>query len=608
MCGIIGVASHREIADILLQGLNRLEYRGYDSAGIATINPEGALHCHRVAGKVSQLQAQIIKKPMNGNIGIAHNRWATHGIPNEVNAHPHCIKDEIAVVHNGIIENYIDLKNYLALQGATFYSETDTEILPWLLDYQLKKEPNFLKAIQAIIPQLSGSFSILFLLKKNAHSLIAIRQNSPLVIGLGQQENFIASDSIALLPFTKNFIHLEDGDIAEISANHIAIYNQQGQLQYRPVHHSNINSQHTIKGDYQYYMHKEIKEQPQVVKNALAIQLPQSNCSLASLGLNQLPFIQQIHIVACGSSYHAALMARYWLEKVGFPCQVDIASEFRYRHVPIPANTLLIMLSQSGETADTLGALRTAKKTGQYSATLAICNIVDSSLARACDFLLPTYTGPEVSVAATKSFTTQLITLFLFTIGLSHQYNKRENDYLASLRQLHCLPQLLEETLKIEPQIEKIARQWIDKKHSLLIARGEYYPLALEGALKLKEIAYLHAEAYPAGELKHGALALLSDEIPVIVLAPQGEQLAKLQANIQEILARNGKLLIFYNENLALKPSPNIEMIQLPKTPFPYFNPFLYTIPLQYLAYHIACLKGINVDQPRHLAKSVTVD
>jgi glucosamine--fructose-6-phosphate aminotransferase (isomerizing) len=608
MCGIIGAVSSRDVVDNLLNGLQRLEYRGYDSTGIAVLNSKQELQYHRVVGKVNILSRQLTQHALVGNIGIAHNRWATHGKPSEKNAHPQCANHDIAVVHNGIIENYLAIKETLVAQNIPFFSETDSEILPWLFYQQLQTDLDPLKAVQGIIPLLKGAFSMLFLSRYDPSCLIAVRQSSPLVIGLGHHENFLASDKIALLPFTQHFIYLEDGDYAIVHAEKIAIYDQQGQLQNRPIHSTLLPIYPLHKGSYAHYMQKEIQEQPSVLQSGLNHYITNETISLESLQI-ALPDIRQIHLTACGSSYHAALVGRFWIEQLtGIPCQVEIASEFRYRHSPILPHTLLITLSQSGETADTLGALRAAKQRGTYEATLTICNMPESSIGRESDWVIPTHAGIEIGVAATKSFLTQLNALLVLAMALEYRTQYNPALYRSLIEALPELPTLIKSALPIEDYMIPLAKKWRDTQQGLLIARGMHYPIALEGALKLKETTYIHVEACPAGELKHGTLALVTDKLPIIVLAPDDAQLSKMQSNIQEILTRGGQLLIFAGENLTIESTPQVEIIRLPNGTSPYFSPFIYTIPLQYLAYHIAHLKGINVDQPRYLAKSVTVE
>lgn len=609
MCGIIGIVSHREIANILMDGLRCLEYRGYDSTGIATINTTGQLKCRRMPGKIEALSARLSTTPLSGHIGIAHNRWATHGKPNEQNAHPHCAGTEIAVVHNGIIENYAELRKQLTQQGCIFHSETDTEVLPWLLQQQLKTQPDFRQAVQLLVKQLSGSFAILFLYRSDPTRLIAVRQGSPLIVGLGEGENFLASDPLALLPLTNRFIYLKEGDSVELNCHQVIIYDSEGQIQSRTVHHSTLSPQLTQKTHFQHYMQKEIMEQPQAVQASLSSYLTEPGGVGKLFGLQtQLPLgrIQRVHIIGCGTSYHAGLIARHWLETLaGLPCQVDIASEFRIALTPTTPQTLLIALSQSGETADTLNALRLARLSQKYSALLAICNVAESSLARESDFTLLTHAGPEVGVAATKTFLTQLAVLFLLTLSLGHHSPLSNKTMLA--QKLGEIPEVIEQTLALDSPIQSIAMRWAEQNHGLLIARGLSYPVAMEGALKLKELAYIHAEACPAGEMKHGPLALIDHEIPVIVLAPDDAQLKKLESNIQTILARAGKLLVLAGKTLTLTPKPGLDILRLPQV-LPELSPFIYTIPLQLLAYYIAIVKGLDVDHPRHLAKSVTVE
>jgi glutamine---fructose-6-phosphate transaminase (isomerizing) len=608
MCGIIGAVSSHDVVDKLLNGLKYLEYRGYDSSGMAVLNSIQGLQYHRVVGKVNRLASRLYQQPLTGNIGIAHNRWATHGKPNEHNAHPQCANHKIAVVHNGIIENYLIIKEKLIAQNIPFYSETDTEILPWLLYKEFQVELDLLKAIKNMLLELKGAFSVIFLSQYHPGCLIAACRNSPLVIGLGTHENFLASDKVALLPFTQRFIYLEDGDFAIVRAKKVTIYDYQGKRRSRPIHLVSSPKTLLTKGVYSHYMQKEIQEQPDTVRAALSKYITDEALSLESLQL-RLPQIHQIHLIGCGSSYHAALVGRFWIEQLaGIPCQVEIASEFRYRQALVAPNTLLVALSQSGETADTLYAMRSARQHGQYTASLAICSITESTLGREADWVLPIHSGIEVSVAATKSFLAQLNALLLLSVALAHRTRYNLLDYHEIKKQLPKLPNLMAQVLQIEQEIIPLADQWQNIQQGLLIARGIHYPIALEGALKLKETSYIQIEACPAGELKHGTLALLTERFPMIICAPDNEQLTKLQSTIQEILTRGGQLLIFSGEKLKIQATPQVQILRVPNYPSTYFSPFIYTIPLQYLAYHIARFKGINMDRPRHLAKSVTVE
>jgi len=612
MCGIVAGIAQRNVVPILIEGLKRLEYRGYDSAGIAVLDAHQHLQRCRTVGKVASLEKAIKSEALSGQIGIAHTRWATHGKPSASNAHPHMSGAHIALVHNGIIENYLSLRQKLVKAGYLFESETDTEIIAHLLHQALKKNKVFLSAVRTTIAQLEGAFAIVFLYRDKPGSLVAVRKGSPLMIGLGFGENFIASDHLALLPVTQQFIYLKEGDIAEISAEKVVIYDSKGAIAHRAKHLLDLPKDVVNKGKYRHFMEKEIFEQPDAVSAALEgrlidhSQVSDELCGPQSI--QRFAKIQQVQMVACGSSYHAGLIAAQWLEHwVGIPCRVDIASEFRYQSHIVKPDTLFIALSQSGETADTLEALRQAK-TENYAVTLSICNVAGSTMLRESDFLLLTRAGPEIGVASTKTFTTQLTVLLLLTalLGLSHGWNAKQGA--AWIAELKSLPKLLEQTLKLDPDIKKLAKIFINKEHALFIARGIHYPVALEAALKLKEISYIHAEAYPAGELKHGPLALVDSNMPVIVLAPSNSLIDKLKSNIQEVRARSGQLILLIQDKLdADENDDSIKNILLPKTS-EIISPLIFVLPLQLLAYHVAILKGTDVDQPRNLAKSVTVE
>jgi glucosamine--fructose-6-phosphate aminotransferase (isomerizing) len=609
MCGIVAGVAQCNIVPILIEGLKRLEYRGYDSAGIAILDLKQHLVRRRTVGKVDALEKAIRPEGLSGTIGIAHTRWATHGKPSESNAHPH-ISDNIALVHNGIIENYLPLRQELTKVGYFFESETDTEIIAHLLNQELKKSNNFLLAVKKTIARLEGAFAIVFLYQDDPKLLIAARKGSPLMIGLGCNENFIASDHVAVSPVTQEFIYLQEGDIAEVTAKTVKIYDNKGKKAHRPKHLINLSKDVISKGKYRHFMEKEIFEQASAVNAALEGRLTnQSEFWDEIFGPNSIQRfskIKQVQIVACGTSFHAGLIAAQWLERwVNIPCQVDVASEFRYRPHIIYPHTLFITLSQSGETADTLEALRQAK-TESYAATLTICNVPDSTMVRESDFVLLTRAGPEIGVASTKAFTTQLTVLLLLTsfLGLSHGWNEKQKA--SCLFELRSLPKLLEQALKLDPAIKELAKLFIDKEHALFIARGIYFPVALEGALKLKEVSYIQAEAYPAGELKHGPIALVDSNMPVVVLVPSNSLLEKLKSNIQEVYARNGQLILFLQEELDTNET-DIKSILLPKAS-DMISPLIFAIPLQLLAYHVAILKGTDVDQPRNLAKSVTVE
>ncbi|ABS77694.1 glutamine--fructose-6-phosphate aminotransferase [Coxiella burnetii] len=611
MCGIVGAVAERPVADILLEGLNRLEYRGYDSAGMALLHPKThQIQCVRVKGKVAALVDSVKKKPLPGKTGIAHTRWATHGEPSQKNAHPHCSEKTIAVVHNGIIENHDALRRKLTKAGYKFKSETDTEVIAHLIHYHLQSTPELLTAIHQTTKSLKGAYALGIISTREPETLYAVRCGSPLVIGLGIGENFIASDQLALLPVTQRFIYLEEGDIVKIGLKSVAIYDKNKKAVKRTIHATKIDYNATGKGKYRHYMQKEIFEQPQAVLDTINNHFSKPQLTVQRFGSQTASIfkkIQRIQLVACGTSYHAALVGRYWLEALaGIPCQVEVASENRYRQGIVEPNTLFVALSQSGETADTLAALRQAKKAG-YAATLGICNVPQSSLAREADLIFLTRAGAEIGVAATKTFTTQLVALLLLTF-LFHQNNQKLiRKFTSILPQLKQLPALLQKTLELDRQIKQLSKRFNDKEHALFLGRGAMFPIALEGALKLKEISYMHAEAYPAGELKHGPLALVDKGMPVIVVAPNDHLIEKLASNMQEVQARGGELYAFVDHRINWQQENGTTLIKMPPTP-DFAAPIAYTIPLQLLAYHIAVLKGTDVDQPRNLAKSVTVE
>lgn len=607
MCGIVGAVAERDVAKILLEGLQRLEYRGYDSAGIAIIQSTHAeIQRYRVKGKVQALAQQLQKKPLMGHTGIAHTRWATHGEPNQKNAHPIFSENAIAVVHNGIIENHDTLRHRLKKLGYVFQTDTDTEVIAHLIHHHQKKNRDLGKAIHKATKELQGAYALGIISKEKPQALYAVRYGSPLVIGLGQGEHFIASDPLALLSVAKRFVYLEEGDVAEINVNNYTVYNKNYKSAKRSVHTTKIENNTAEKGDYRHFMQKEIFEQPHAVSETIRDHLINDKIAIQSFG-HKAPAIfkkiERIQLVACGTSYHAALVGRYWLESLaGIPCQVEIASENRYRKAVVEKNTLFVALSQSGETADTLAAVRQAKKAG-YAATLGISNAPESSLAREADMIFLTRAGMEIGVAATKTFTTQLVGLLLLTMAL--QPKKAEQLKLA--KALDHLPTLLEKTLSLDNTIKNLSKQFLDKQNALFLGRGALYPIALEGALKLKEISYVHAEAYPAGELKHGPLALVDKGMPVIVTAPKDHLLDKLASNMQEVNARGGELFVFIDKAIRWNPKNNTTLIPMPSAP-EVLTPIVYTLPLQLLAYHVAVLKGTDVDQPRNLAKSVTVE
>jgi glucosamine--fructose-6-phosphate aminotransferase (isomerizing) len=604
MCGIIGAIAERNIVPILLEGLKRLEYRGYDSAGLAVINVEQQFQRIRAVGKVAALAEKVEETPFHAKIGIAHTRWATHGKPTEVNAHPHCVGD-IVLVHNGIIENYAELKAELLKKGVEFESETDTEVIAHLLNETMKTEENPRQALEMILPRMNGAYALLILHRKHRDRLFAVRKGSPLVIGVGIEENFVGSDSLSLLPVTRRFMYLEENDIAEISRFEVQIFNQ-GKPVTRAIEELSMNDDAALKGHYRHFMQKEIYEQPRVVANILSQYVVQDCIPLESFGPEAgkiLPQVERIKIVACGTSYHAGLTAKYWFEsmaKIG--CDVEIASEYRYREAVVPRNTLFIVISQSGETADTLAALRLSKEQG-YLASLAICNVPTSTLVREADLCFLMCAGPEVGVASTKAFTAQILGLFLLTLVFA-ELKKLPGIAIA---ELNHLPSLINQILNCDKAIEKLAESFKHKEHALFLGRGILYPLALEAALKLKEVSYIHAEAYAAGELKHGPLALVDEAMPVVVLLSQDELHEKIKSNIEEVATRGGELFLF---GTAAKMPEQIKAhkIVLPDDISVRLYPFLVMIPMQLLAYYVALLKGTDVDQPRNLAKSVTVE
>lgn len=611
MCGIVGACAQRNIANILLEGLKRLEYRGYDSAGMAILQPNThAIQRLRSMGKVEKLEEAVKAQPLPGSVGIAHTRWATHGEPSEVNAHPHCSRNEVAVVHNGIIENHDTLRQELLKLGYEFESQTDTEVISHLIHYYLGQEQDPIRAIHKTAERLEGAYALGIVISRFPENLFAIRKGSPLVIGLGIGENFIGSDPLALLPVTQRFIYLEEGDVAKISIDDITIEDKSGNPVTRDIHKSKADTSTSSKGKYRHFMLKEIFEQPESITNTLEGHLTDDHVLVQAFGHKAeaiFKTIKRVRIIACGTSYHAGLVARHWFEGMaGIPCHVEVASENRYRHGVVEDDTLFVALSQSGETADTLAALRQAKEQG-YSATLAICNVPESSLVRESDLVFITRAGVEIGVAATKTFTAQLVALLLLAtaIGQYHQLNGEKAK--AVMQALKHLPSLTQQILKLDKSIQVLSKRFHDKNHALFLGRGEHHPIALEGALKLKEISYVHAEAYPAGELKHGPLALVDENMPVIVVAPNNHLSEKLASNIQEVQARGGEVYIFGDHELKWSTKENTHLIEMPTAP-EILTPIMYTIPLQLLSYHIAVLKGTDVDQPRNLAKSVTVE
>jgi len=609
MCGIVGAVAQRDVVDILVEGLRRLEYRGYDSAGVAVVNSSGELQRLRRLGKVKELADAVAAQPVTGGTGVAHTRWATHGEPSERNAHPH-VSSKITVVHNGIIENHSPLRDALKAQGYVFTSDTDTEVIAHLVEQELKSAGSLLAAVQKTVKQLHGAYGTVLLDKTDPSRVVVARSGSPLVIGLGIGENFIASDQLALLPVTRRFIFLEEGDVAEITRHSVRIFDKDGNAIEREVHESNVSYDAGDKGQYRHFMLKEIYEQPNAINNTLEGRLSSDSVLDETFGNGAAELFKQVkhvQIVACGTSYHSGMVARYWLEALaGISCNVEIASEFRYRKSFVQPNSLLVSISQSGETADTLAALRLAKEAG-YLGSLTICNVAGSSLVRESDLAFMTRAGAEIGVASTKAFTTQLVGLAMLTLAIG-KYNGLASEKQRELTvALKSLPAKLEETLALAPQIEALAEEFADKHHSLFLGRGDQYPIAMEGALKLKEISYIHAEAYAAGELKHGPLALIDAQMPIIVVAPNNDLLEKLKSNVEEVRARGGILYVFADTDAQFKSDATMRVINVPHT-HEWLAPVIYTIPLQLLSYYVAIIKGTDVDQPRNLAKSVTVE
>jgi len=610
MCGIVGAVAHRVVTPVLLEGLRRLEYRGYDSAGIAVLDEYGRIMRARKPGKIRELENHLKACPVEGKIGIAHTRWATHGVPSERNAHPHMSRDAVAVAHNGIIENHDDLRKKLQQKGYQFSSETDTEVIAHQIHDFLEQGLSLLQAVQKTTAILHGAYAIGVISSQDPKRLIGARQGSPLVVGLGEDENFIASDVFALVGETQRFIFLEDGDIADLSTDGVEVYDKAGNPVERPVNETKLVADAVERGEYCHYMQKEIHEQPVAVEKTLDGRVHAGRVLEAAFGpLAEKAFehVRAVQIVACGTSYHAGMVGKYWMESIaGLPCNVEVASEFRYRKNVVVPGTLFVTISQSGETADTLAALKEAKELG-YAHTLAICNVPESSIVRESDSTLMTRAGPEIGVASTKAFTTQLTALLLLVVALGRRNGMSAEVESKIVRELEGLPSQIRHVLQLEGEIEKWAERFGDKQHALYLGRGAHYPVAMEGALKLKEISYIHAEAYPAGELKHGPLALIDDEMPVIAVAPNNELLEKLKSNLQEVQARGGQLYVFADVNAPMESVPNVTILRIAETD-EVVAPIVYTVPLQVLAYHVALIKGTDVDQPRNLAKSVTVE
>ncbi|MEJ2381023.1 MAG: glutamine--fructose-6-phosphate transaminase (isomerizing) [Gammaproteobacteria bacterium] len=613
MCGIVGAIAQRNVVPILMEGLRRLEYRGYDSAGIAVRVDDSHLQRIRSVGKVAELQARLDEDPIDSQLGIAHTRWATHGMPAERNAHPHVSGERVAVVHNGIIENHAELREHLSNLGYVFTSETDTEVIAHLLAHLLESHPDLPSAVREAVGGLVGAYALAVLDPSDPDRLVVARAGSPLVIGVGVGENFIASDVFALLPVTQRFIFLDEGDVAEIRRDGVTVYDQDGNVAERELSESSLSASAADKGPYRHYMLKEIFEQPGVIAETLEGRIHNGRLLEESFGYDAgrlLDAAQGVHIVACGTSYHAGLVARYWLEEVGVPCNVEVASEYRYRKVVVPPGTLFVTISQSGETADTLAALRESRSMG-YLGSLCICNVPESSLVRESDAALMTRAGPEIGVASTKAFTTQLVALRLLVLALAKRRGLSAKREAQLVDELESLPRQIEVVLQLSDAIQAMANAFGDKQHALFLGRGTYYPIAMEGALKLKEISYIHAEAYPAGELKHGPLALVDADMPVVCALPKDPLLDKVLSNLQEVRARGGQarggqLFLFSDRdvNIRLDHFENLTLSDI----YPGTAPIVYSVPLQLLAYHVAVLKGTDVDQPRNLAKSVTVE
>jgi glutamine---fructose-6-phosphate transaminase (isomerizing) len=613
MCGIVGGIANTDITDLLLEGLNRLEYRGYDSSGLVVLSKNNKLVRQRAVGKVCNLENKLKTNKIKGTIGLAHTRWATHGTPSNKNAHPHISKNSTSVVHNGIIENHIDLKELQIEQGYEFSSDTDTEVIAHAIDFSLQTSNSLLEAVQKALRTLEGSYGLGVISSNHPNTLIAARKGSPLLIGIGDNGNYIASDQMALLSATKRFIFLEEGDIAELSLENVTIYNHAGAIVKRPIKVSNLKDGEVGLGTYDHYMQKEIFEQPQAIRDTLESRTSKDKVVISAFGYNAKEIFQkinQVQIVACGSSYNAALVAKYWFEDIAkIACNVEVASEYRYRQPIILDKTLFVAISQSGETADILEAQKIAKKINKKITTLCISNSAESSITRNSDLIFLTNAGPEIGVASTKAFTTQLVGLALLTCAIGVMKKSVDRRQEAEIvNGLKCLPGLISDTLLQENQIKKLAAKFVDKDSALFIGRGTMYAIAMEGALKLKEISYIHAEAFPAGELKHGPIALIDDSIPVIAVAPNDELLSKLKSNLQEVKSRGSQMIVFEDQDSKVIPIKGMEIIPITSNIGRISAPVIFTIPLQLLSYHVALIKGTDVDKPRNLAKSVTVE
>ena len=611
MCGIVGAVADHDIVPVLIDGLRRLEYRGYDSAGVAVLNGTGTIKRMRTVGKVRKLEDALEADPTNGKLGIAHTRWATHGVPSERNAHPHISRDGIAIVHNGIIENHEELRAELLRHGYEFASETDTEVIAHRIHYHLEITGDLFKAVRATAAELEGAYALAVMSQHDPDRIVLAREGCPVVIGLGKDENYVASDVAALLPVTRQFIILEEGDVAEIRRKSVRILDRNGNSVQRPAHQSELSADYAEKGEYPHYMLKEIHEQPRAVAQTLQERVAGGKLLEAAFGPAATAVFartEAVRIVACGTSFHAASVAKYFIEQIcRLPCWVEIASEYRYRNPVVPRNTLFVSVSQSGETADTLAALRLAKQAG-YLSQLAICNVPESSLVRESELVMLTRAGPEIGVASTKAFTTQLVALGMLVVALAKHHGTDAERERGLVQRLLGTPALIDSALALDGRIRELAQCFADKQHALFLGRGPMHPIAMEGALKLKEISYIHAEAYPAGELKHGPLALVDAEMPVIAVAPNNDLLEKLKSNLQEVRARGGELYVFADPESGFEPSDGVTVIQMPRHVSYLQAPAVYTVPLQLLAYHCAILRRTDVDQPRNLAKSVTVE
>ncbi|MDE0748200.1 MAG: glutamine--fructose-6-phosphate transaminase (isomerizing), partial [Porticoccaceae bacterium] len=607
MCGIVGATAQRNVYKILIEGLHRLEYRGYDSAGLSILDSDNALQTRKTIGKVADLEAVCKGNFVSGNVGISHTRWATHGAPSSINSHPH-VSTGVSVVHNGIIENHEALREELRAAGYEIQSDTDSEVIAHLVHHYLGTSTGLRDAVNKTLARLEGAYALGVISDEYPGLIVGARSGSPLVLGVGIDEHFIASDQMALRQVTDRFVYLEEGDVVELSSEAYTVFNIKGKVAQREVHQVSETDQVADKGQYRHFMQKEMFEQATVLANTFAGRIGKDHILEAVFGHQaEVLFAQtkNIHIIACGTSFHSGLVAKYWLEDLaGLPCQVEVASEYRYRKVAVAEGTLFVSISQSGETADTLAALHKAKESG-YLGFLAICNVANSSLVRESDISLMTMAGPEIGVASTKAFTTQLVALQLLTLSLGRHTGLSATVEAELVKNLHQLPELCERVLALDPVIEEMSEAFANKHHALFLGRGEQYPIALEGALKLKEISYIHAEAYPAGELKHGPLALVDEDMPVVAVAPENALLDKLKSNLHEVRARGGQLFVFADCNANFKSEPGITVIDMPPIPKS-LEAIVYTLPLQMLSYHVALLKGTDVDQPRNLAKSVT--